>query len=124
MSTMTRRLVAQRTSRLFSENLGNNRIVSRTVGPGDMLELSIWEAAPATLFSTLPSNANAIATSRLTTLPEQSDDDDGFIMVPFAGRVVDNNDARTAFRNLVHVRGKGIEAANRNFRVFFCKQGR
>jgi polysaccharide export outer membrane protein len=84
---LTRRLLAQRTSRLFSETLGNKRIVSRTVGPGDMLEVSIWEAAPATLFSTVPSNANVIATSRSTTLPEQPIDDDGFIMVPFAGRV-------------------------------------
>ena len=84
---LTRRLLAQRTSRMFSETLGNKRIVSRTVGPGDMLEVSIWEAAPATLFSTVPLSGNVIATSRPTTLPEQSIDDDGFIMVPFAGRV-------------------------------------
>jgi polysaccharide export outer membrane protein len=84
---LTRRLLAQRTSRMFSETLGNKRIGSRTVGPGDMLEVSIWEAAPATLFGTAPLSGNAIATSRPTTLPEQSIDDDGFIMVPFAGRV-------------------------------------
>jgi len=84
---LTRRLLAQRTSRMFSETLGNKHIVSRTVGPGDMLEVSIWEAAPATLFGTAPLSGNAIATSRPTTLPEQSIDDDGFIMVPFAGRV-------------------------------------
>jgi polysaccharide biosynthesis/export protein len=84
---LTRRLLAQRTSRLFSETLGNKRILSRTVGPGDVLEVSIWEAAPATLFSTAPLNGNTIATSRPTTLPEQPIDDDGFIMVPFAGRV-------------------------------------
>jgi polysaccharide export outer membrane protein len=84
---LTRRLLAQRTSRLFSETLGNNRIVSRTVGPGDVLEVSIWEAAPATLFGTVPSTSNVIATSRPTMLPEQPIDDDGFIMVPFAGRV-------------------------------------
>jgi polysaccharide biosynthesis/export protein len=84
---LTRRLLAQRTSRMFSETLGNKRIVSRTVGPGDMLEVSIWEAAPATLFSAVPLNSNVIATSRPTTLPEQPIDDDGFIMVPFAGRV-------------------------------------
>jgi polysaccharide biosynthesis/export protein len=84
---VTRRLMAQRNSRMFSETLGNKRIASRTVGPGDLLEVSIWEAAPATLFSTVPANANVISTSRPTTLPEQSIDDDGFIMVPFAGRV-------------------------------------
>ena len=86
---VTRQLLAQRELRLFSETLGNQRIASRTVGPGDMLEVSIWEAAPATLFATAPvsSNSIAIATSHATTLPEQPVDDDGFIFVPFAGRI-------------------------------------
>jgi len=86
---VTRQLLAQRELRLFSETLGNQRIASRTVGPGDMLEVSIWEAAPATLFGTAPVNSNsaAIATSHATTLPEQPVDDEGFIFVPFAGRI-------------------------------------
>jgi polysaccharide biosynthesis/export protein len=88
---VTRQLLAQRSQRLFSETLGNRRITSRTVGAGDLLEVSIWEAAPATLFSTAPTNTtaspNAIATSHPTTLPEQPVDDEGFILVPFAGRV-------------------------------------
>ena len=86
---VTRQLLAQRAQRLFSETLGNQRIVSRTVGPGDMLEVSIWEAAPATLFGTAPVNSNSamIATSHATTLPEQPVDDEGFIFVPFAGRI-------------------------------------
>ena len=85
---VTRRLLALRTQRLFSETLGNASISSRAVGPGDMLEVSIWEAAPSTLFSTselqLP---GTIATSHATTLPEQMVDDQGFISVPFAGRI-------------------------------------
>ena len=87
---VTRQLLAQRSQRLFSETLGNRRIASRTVGAGDLLEVSIWEAAPATLFSTAPTTAaasNAIATSHPTTLPEQPIDDEGFILVPFAGRI-------------------------------------
>jgi polysaccharide export outer membrane protein len=86
---VTRQLLAQRELRLFSETLGNQRIASRTVGPGDMLEVSIWEAAPATLFGTVPVNSNSamIATSHATTLPEQPVDDEGFIFVPFAGRI-------------------------------------
>ncbi len=86
---VTRQLLAQRELRLFSETLGNQRIASRTVGPGDMLEVSIWEAAPATLFATAPVNSNSamIATSHATTLPEQPVDDEGFIFVPFAGRI-------------------------------------
>jgi polysaccharide export outer membrane protein len=86
---VTRQLLAQRELRLFSETLGNKRIATRTVGPGDMLEVSIWEAAPATLFGTAPVNSNSamIATSHATTLPEQPVDDEGFIFVPFAGRI-------------------------------------
>jgi polysaccharide biosynthesis/export protein len=89
---VTRQLLAQRATRLFSETLGNTRIASRAVGPGDMLEVSIWEAAPATLFGTAPVTTGTgpapIATSRATTLPEQPVDDEGFIYVPFAGRIL------------------------------------
>jgi polysaccharide biosynthesis/export protein len=84
---VTRRLLAQRTQHMFSETLSAGHI-SRTIGAGDVLEVSIWEAAPATLFSTssvqLP---GAIATSHATTLPDQMVDDEGFISVPFAGRI-------------------------------------
>jgi polysaccharide biosynthesis/export protein len=84
---VTRHLLAQRTQHLFSETLHDGR-VSRTVGAGDLLEVSIWEAAPATLFSTSSLQMpGAIATSHATTLPDQMVDDDGFISVPFAGRI-------------------------------------
>ena len=82
---VTRRLLAQRETRLFSETLGNKRIASRTVGPGDTLEVSIWEAVPATLFGTAPTttvgdtgttSGIGIATSHATTLPEQPVDDE------------------------------------------------
>ncbi len=86
---ITQRLASQRKLHLFSEALGNQHIGSRTVGPGDLLEVTIWEAAPATLFGVAPSPGTAvgISTSRATTLPEQPIDDDGTIYVPFAGRI-------------------------------------
>ena len=88
---ITSQLASQRKLHLFSETLGTQRIASRTVGPGDLLEVTIWEAAPATLFSTLvpgaAGGAAGIATSRPTSLPDQPIDDDGTIYVPFAGRV-------------------------------------
>jgi polysaccharide export outer membrane protein len=94
---ITRKLLALRTQRLFSETLSTRPAVTRVVGPGDGLEVSIWEAVPATLFGTselqLP---GAIATSHATTLPEQMVDDEGDIVVPFAGRV--------------HAAGKTLEA--------------
>ena len=82
-------LASQRKLHLFSETLGGQRVGSRTVGPGDLLEVTIWEAAPATLFGTpVPmAGASGIAVSRPTTLPDQPIDDDGTIYVPFAGRI-------------------------------------
>jgi len=85
---VTRQLLAQRKMRMFSETLGTKSITSRTVGAGDVLEVSIWEAAPATLFSTTLMHANnVIGTSNPATLPEQPVDDNGLIFVPFAGRI-------------------------------------
>jgi len=83
---VTRQALAQRALHLFSETLGDKRISSRTVGAGDVLGVSIWEAAPATLsIASTNTSSSTIATSHLTTLPEQPVDADGFILVPFAG---------------------------------------
>ncbi len=89
---VARRLLAQRKQKLFSETLLTPPGAAKTpatVGPGDSLEISIWEAPPATLF------ASGVATelrgstsgSRAVTLPEQTVDRDGFVYVPFAGKV-------------------------------------
>jgi polysaccharide biosynthesis/export protein len=86
---VTGRLLEQRAQRRFSETLGNRPITSRAVGAGDVLEVSIWEAAPATLFATGATSANnVIATSHATTLPDQAVDDEGCIYVPFGGRIL------------------------------------
>jgi polysaccharide export outer membrane protein len=86
--TITSRLLDQRHQQLFSETLGLNPVASHPVGKGDVLEVTIWEAAPPTLFGT-PSLGTTAATSttHATTLPDQPVDDDGSIYVPFAGRV-------------------------------------
>jgi polysaccharide biosynthesis/export protein len=84
---VTRKLLALRTQHLFSETLHGNSVAVRVTGPGDVLEVSIWEAAPATLFGVAAQNLPGIPTSHATTLPEQMIDDEGFITVPFAGRI-------------------------------------
>jgi polysaccharide export outer membrane protein len=106
---VTRQLLAQRELRLFSETLGNKRITSRTVGPGDMLDISIWEAAPATLFGIPPVSGSSalIATSHATTLPEQPVDDEGFILVPFAGRIPAAGKTLTSIEEEIVSRLKG-----------------
>ncbi len=55
--------------------------------PGDVLEVSIWEAPPATLFTAGGDTRNGIAASRSNTLPDQTVAADGFINIPFAGQV-------------------------------------
>jgi polysaccharide export outer membrane protein len=87
---VNRRLLEQRKSRLFSEVLGNERIAAHTVGAGDLLDVTIWEAGPATLFpisAMSPGFNPALVTSHATTFPDQPVDDDGSIYVPFAGRI-------------------------------------
>ena len=88
-ATVTRELLAQRKEQLFSKTLAAKAHYSRLVGPGDVLEVTIWEAAPATLFgSSMLTAAGGISTSQATTLPAQMVDDGGYITVPFAGRIL------------------------------------
>ncbi len=85
---VARRLVSQRSFKLFSDSLGNQRGPAATIGSGDTLEVNIWEAPPATLFG----GGGAVdprtpSSARSTTFPEQMVDRDGNISVPFAGRI-------------------------------------
>jgi polysaccharide biosynthesis/export protein len=85
---VTERLVAQRSRHLFSETLRSRPDQLQTVGAGDYLVVSIWEAAPATLFGSVEMNTTGIPTpAHATTLPEQPVDGEGCITVPFAGRI-------------------------------------
>ena len=86
---VTRRLLAQRKQNLFSETLGNAASASHRVGAGDVLEVSIWEAPPATLFGVGTLDARGTVSGvRATALPEQVVNNEGYISVPFAGRIL------------------------------------
>lgn len=69
----------------------DGRPPSQTIGVGDSVVVTIWEASGGALFSeTSPANSAAGGTSgavRSVTLPEQIVGTDGAISVPFAGRV-------------------------------------
>jgi polysaccharide biosynthesis/export protein len=85
---VTRRLVARRTRLLFSEVLTARPDQLLPMGKGDFLIVTIWEAAPATLFGNVQLDPRGIPAPALaTTLPEQPVDGEGSITVPFAGRV-------------------------------------
>ncbi len=85
---VARRLLELNKRQLFSETLSGELKPAYVVGPGDVLEVSVWEAPPATLFGTTVLDPRAgAATSRVTTFPEQMVAADGSINVPFAGAV-------------------------------------
>jgi polysaccharide export outer membrane protein len=86
---VARQLLAQRHTRLFSEMLGSAEANTQRMGAGDIVEVTIWEAPPATLFSGGMMDArSALSLPRAaTTLPEQMVNKEGFIKVPFAGQV-------------------------------------
>ena len=86
---VTQRLAAQRSRHLFSEVLSNRPDQLQPIGAGDFLAVTIWEAAPATLFGSSQVTPTGIPAPTLpTTLPEQPVDGEGCITVPFAGRIL------------------------------------
>ena len=85
---VARKLVSSRKLSLFSETLGMGAPSAYLVGPGDVVEVSVWEAPPATLFgSSSIETRGTPAGSRPTSFPEQMVNREGYIMIPFAGMV-------------------------------------
>lgn len=86
---VARALAASRKVQLFSESLGvRGQENAGRLGAGDTVEVHIWEAPPATLFGAAIADSRlGVSTSRPTTLPEQVVDREGFIVVPFVGRL-------------------------------------
>ncbi|MFN8755195.1 MAG: polysaccharide biosynthesis/export family protein [Burkholderiales bacterium] len=86
--TVAARLRAQRKAKLFSDTFATTASRAHMVGLGDVVEVSIWEAPPASLFGAGTLDARgSVSGARSTTLPEQMVSADGTINVPFAGKV-------------------------------------
>jgi polysaccharide biosynthesis/export protein len=88
-SAVTQRLALNQKKQSFAESFAERRVNSYLVNPGDIIEVSIWEASPAMLFGVAPAAAafSASSGSKASTLPEQMVGADGYINVPFAGRI-------------------------------------
>jgi polysaccharide biosynthesis/export protein len=82
---VVRRLSAARESLRFSDQLGP-AASAQGVGPGDALEVSVWEAPPALLFGGAL-EARAGARAGAVTFGEQVVSAAGTIEVPFAGSI-------------------------------------
>lgn len=61
---------------------------SYTLGPGDVVQVYIWEAPPAMLFSAAPTSVTSSSGAVMTTIPAQMVDTDGTIDIPFAGKIM------------------------------------
>ncbi len=86
--SVARRVMAVEKRGRFGDVFGMGKVYGHVVGAGDVVEVSIWEAPPATLFSTTMIDSRAgPATSRVTTFPEQMVSAGGTINVPFAGAI-------------------------------------
>lgn len=85
---VARRLLDSQKHSLFSETLGSSGRSAYVIGPGDVIEVSIWEAPPAALFGGVVMDPRTgPSTTRVTTFPEQMVSSEGMINVPFAGQV-------------------------------------
>ena len=85
---VARRVVASQRRLLFSETLGNAAAKDYLVGAGDSLEISVWEAPPASLFgAAVLDSRGGPSTARVTALPEQTVNSAGQVSVPFVGSV-------------------------------------
>ena len=86
---IARALISRAKQATFAEVLGNAppSDKSTVIGVGDVLDVTLWEAPPATLFGVGPVDPRMPSTVRSTTLPDQIVDRDGNIRVPFAGTI-------------------------------------
>lgn len=74
----------------FAANIGDAVPIGTRVGVGDVLEITIWEAAPAALFGTANLDTrvgSSVQGSKPSTLPETIVGPSGNITIPFAGQV-------------------------------------
>jgi polysaccharide export outer membrane protein len=85
---VARKLFAERRVGNFADELGNSTSFQQQLGVGDTIEVSIWEAPPATLFGAAQLDSKGSGSNaRVTVLPDQTIEGSGNINVPFAGEV-------------------------------------
>jgi len=96
-ASVARKLIASRKHDLSAEFFAGTAQSRYLIGPGDVIELILWEAPPAMLFGSSPfamlsvakdsSQRSGPVTSQATTFPEQMVNSQGEINMPFAGQI-------------------------------------
>ena len=84
---VTRQLLSSHKQNLFSETFTTTTQPSYTIGAGDVLEVSVWEAPPVMLFGSTTDARLASSTAKVTSFPEQMVNSDGAISIPFVGHI-------------------------------------
>jgi polysaccharide biosynthesis/export protein len=109
---VARQLYAKRKSTDFATALGTSSAFRQQLGVGDAVEVSIWEAPPATLFGgnavDAPATGNVPSGARLTKLPVQVVDGNGNINVPFVGAVTALGRTPSELQSYIAARLKNI----------------
>jgi polysaccharide export outer membrane protein len=92
-SELTQSILNNEKSSLFSEVFKENKTTDYKIKPGDVLEVNIWEADPPILFNSGSQGqvGMSLPGSNKTTLPEQIVNSEGFISIPFAGKISTKN---------------------------------
>lgn len=85
---MARKLAESKQHGKFSDLFPSNSSNNYLIGPGDIVEVTIWEAPPAMLFGDRNSTTTTGTSTASVTLPQQMVASDGSITIPFVGRVV------------------------------------
>ncbi len=86
--TLARKLSAGKRLGDFADFFPTSSSNNYLIGPGDIIEISVWEAPPAMLFGAVVLDPKSgPTTTRVVTFPEQMVTPAGTITMPFAGRV-------------------------------------
>ena len=86
---VARQLIAGDRATRFSDLFHETEVSGALIGKGDVLEITLWEAPPAVLFSSAPTAlmSATVASSQHLSQPGQVVDADGRVTVPFAGSI-------------------------------------
>jgi len=83
----TSRIRAFEASRSFALQLGESPAEDPVIGPGDVLDIALWESPPATLFGQASFIPGLDPGAQGRPLLQQVVDAQGAVSVPFAGRI-------------------------------------
>ncbi|QQN74309.1 polysaccharide biosynthesis/export family protein [Croceicoccus sp. YJ47] len=103
-----RRTAAVVEAQRFSDVFGNPQPGDTTIGVGDVLDIAIWEAPPATLFGvTAPGTPIGNSSGQNVGIPQQVVGEDGAIAVPFVGTVAVRGQTPSAVAAAIERRLRG-----------------